>query len=105
MRALFESLPLAPDQHLLLLYFARTDADVLFRSELDHLAARRGGRVEYVLGGAGSLTTELLQQRVPGLAGRNVYFCGPPGMSGAVRRALRGAGLPDRQLHEERFAL
>ena len=88
-----------------MLYFTRTDADVLFRAELDSLAERRGARVEYVLNGARSLTTQLLQQRVPGLPSRDVYFCGPPGMSSAVRRALRGAGLPDQQLHEERFAL
>lgn len=48
---------------------------------------------------------ELLQQRVPDLVGRDVYVCGPPGISRAVRRALRAAGLPDAQLHEERFAL
>ena len=41
---------------------------------------------------------------VPGLAARDVYLCGPPGLAGAVRRALAEAGLPRRQLHEERFA-
>jgi ferredoxin-NADP reductase len=41
---------------------------------------------------------------VPDLVRRDVYLCGPPGLSTAVREALRGAGLPDAQLHEERFA-
>jgi predicted ferric reductase len=105
MRALFESLTLAPGQDLLLLYFARADADVLFRDELDSLAARRGGRVQYVIGdSAGPLSAALLQRVVPGLRDRDVYFCGPPRMSAAASRALREAGVPEQQFHEERFA-
>lgn len=78
----------------------------MFRDELDHLAASRGARVRYVLGErAGPLNAELLQRLVPGLVDRDVYFCGPPGISTAARRALRRAGLADQQLHEERFAL
>ena len=106
MRALFETMPLGPGQDLLLLYRARSEADVLFRDELEELAQRRGGRVRYLLGDdVGPLTPELLTTLVPGLPGRDVYLCGPPGFASAVRRALRGAGLPDEQLHEERFGL
>jgi ferredoxin-NADP reductase len=36
---------------------------------------------------------------------RDVFLCGPPGMSAAVRRSLAELGLPRQQLHEERFAL
>jgi ferredoxin-NADP reductase len=30
-------------------------------------------------------------------------MCGSPGLTDAVRRSLREAGLPPEQLHEERF--
>lgn len=106
MRALFETLPIEPGDDLLLLYRARTDLDVLFRDELDALAAGRGARVRYLVGdAAGRVTPELFTRLVPDLLERDVYLCGPPGLSAAVRGALRAAGLPGRQLHEERFAL
>jgi len=105
MRALFETLPLAPGQDLLLLYRARTEMDVLFRAELDRLAATRGARVRYLTGQDFSeLTPELFHQLVPDFLARDVYLCGPPGLSVAIRRALHEAGLPKRKLHEERFA-
>ncbi len=103
LRALFESLPLVPGQDLLLLVFARSHDDVLFRTELDLLAAARGARVRYLVDGA-PLTCSLLLSLVPGLSTRDVYFCGPPGMGVALRTALQQAGLPAGRLHEERFA-
>lgn len=105
MRALFASLPLAPGQDLLLQYVARSEADLLFREELDHLAAASGGRVQYLVGdGAGPLSAALLTRLVPDLAARDVYFCGPPGMGVGVGKALRESGLPVDHVHEERFA-
>jgi len=105
MRALFETLPLEPGQDLLLVYRARTDTDVLFRAELDRLAATRGARVQYLTGkDVGELTPELFHRLVPDLLARDVYLCGPPGLAAAARCALHGAGLPKHQLHEERFA-
>ena len=103
MRALFETLPLEAGQDLLLLYRARPEA-VLFRTELDHIAARRGARVLYLGDEFGPLTPDLLRWLVPSLLDRDVYLCGSPSLSAAVRRALRAAGLPKQQLHEERFA-
>lgn len=106
LRALFESLPRRDGEGLLLLSFARTEDDVLFREELDLVAAAGGGRVHHVVGDReGPLDAVLLARLVPGLRDRDVYFCGPPGMGVAVRRALRELGLPPEQLHEERFAL
>jgi len=104
MRALFETIPLQRGQDLLLLYRARRPADLVFAAELDRIAWHRGARVQYLLGDRiGPFTPELLHRLVPGLPHRDVYLCGPPGMATAVRRSLRRAGLPDTQLHEERF--
>jgi ferredoxin-NADP reductase len=104
LRALLETLPLTPGQDLLLLYRVRTMSDVLFKDELDPIAWQRGARVQYLTGEhAGPFSPQLFWHLVPGLLERDVYLCGPPGMAGAVRRALRQAGLADGQLHEERF--
>jgi ferredoxin-NADP reductase len=97
--------PLAPGEDLLLLYRASSAADVLFRDELDDLAARRGARVVYLAGHDRELLSAAgLRRLVSDLPARDVYPCGPPALTAVVRRSLRDAGLPVEQLHEERFA-
>lgn len=46
---------------------------------------------------------ELFAHLVPDLLSRDVYLCGAPGFATAVRRSVKRLGLPDAQLHEERF--
>lgn len=104
MRALFETMPLTPGQDLRLIYRARSEADLTFRAELEEIARRRGASIVYLLGSDVVLDADLLQRLVPGLTARDVYMCASPSMSAAVRTALHEAGLPARQLHEERFA-
>lgn len=104
LRALFETIPLSPGQDMLLVYRARTEADIIFKPELDRLAQRPGARLHYWLGAQGRpLSAELFRWLIPDLAQRDVYLCGPPGFANGARQALRQAGLPGCQLHEERF--
>jgi predicted ferric reductase len=106
MRALFETMPVAPGQDLMLLYRAKDRDQLVFREELDALAARRRARVIYLLGSDRDLlSARSLTRLVPGLVNRDVYLCGPPGLSAAVRESLRQAGLDPHHLHEERFNL
>jgi ferredoxin-NADP reductase len=86
-------------------YRARTADELLFRDELDDIARRRGGRVAYLLGhDRDALSAQALRVNIPDLPDRDVYMCGPPAMTKAVRNALSRAGLPGSQLHEERFS-
>src|SRR3978361_110041 len=81
MRALFETMPLAPGQDLTLLYRARSLDHLLFRHELEEIAQRRGARLHYLVGDDRTcLTAPGLLSRVPDLAERDVYLCGPAGM-------------------------
>ncbi|MBV9665611.1 MAG: ferric reductase-like transmembrane domain-containing protein [Actinobacteria bacterium] len=105
MRALFETLPVGPGRDLLLLYRASGPEHVLFRDELDAIARRRGARVIYLVGDDRScLSRPSLERLVPGLRDRDIYMCGPNGMTTAVRAVLLEAGHPVELLHEERFA-
>jgi ferredoxin-NADP reductase len=105
MRALFETMPLHPGQDLTLIYRARGPEHVVFRGELERIAKQRGARLLFLLGDlAGWLTAPGLVWLIPDLVHRDVDLCGPPGMADGVRTALRDAGLPARNLHEERFA-
>jgi predicted ferric reductase len=93
------------------LYRVVRDDEVLFRAELDEIAQRRGIDLHYVAGdhltdeGARLLDSDHLRALVPDLAERDVYVCGPPGMTDAMLRRLRDAGVPRRHIHAERFAL
>jgi predicted ferric reductase len=105
MRALFETIPVAPGQDLTLLYRARNPDQVLFRRELDDIAYGRGARVHYLVGdNSECLSTRSILRLIPNVAQRDVYMCGPPGMTDKVRSSLRRAGLVDDYIHEERFA-
>jgi predicted ferric reductase len=90
-RALLEDLP----GDVVVVYRVSRDEDVILRSELDELA-----HVHYLVGGA-PLSPERLLEIVPDLAERDVFVCGPPAMTEAVR----ASGVPRRQVFVERFAL
>lgn len=103
LRALFETLP----GEVTLIYRARRPEDLALRAELDAIAAARGAVVHYVVDEPAAyfspLTAHALSGLVPDLAAHEVYLCGPPGMTNAAKRALRGAGVPRRHIHHESF--
>jgi ferredoxin-NADP reductase len=106
LRAMFSTLP-GP---VTLIYRASSERDIVFRDELDAIAAARGAKVYYLVGsraeiGGDPLSPRMLRSLVPGLDQQEVYVCGPSGMISAAVEALRGAGVPRRQIHFESFEL
>lgn len=99
------------DRPVTFLHYAFTPADVIYRAELEVLAARHpnidmvvaytehdGGRL------SGFFGREHLEAVLPGFANTETYVCGPPGLMAAVARLYESEGLDDR-LHIESFAL
>jgi ferredoxin-NADP reductase len=116
MRALLEELAYAPGEAVLI-YRARSEADLVLRAELDAIAAARGAVMHYVPGhrvpgrvswlpqsAAEWGDEEALLHLVPDLADRDVFVCGPDGWMAAVRTAAIAAGVSRDHLHLERFA-
>ena len=104
LRAMFSTLP-GP---VTLIYRASSERDIVFRDELDAIAAARGAKVYYLVGsraeiGGDPLSPRMLRSLVPGLDQQEIYVCGPAGMISAAVDALRGAGVPQRQIHFESF--
>jgi predicted ferric reductase len=104
LRAMFSTLP-GP---VTLIYRASSEQEIVFRDELDSIAAARGAKVYYLVGsraeiGGDPLSPRMLRSLVPGLDHQEVYVCGPPGMTSAAVEALRGAGVSRRQIHFESF--
>ncbi len=109
LRALLEELP-GRAGDLTLIYRARHEADVVFRSEIDAIARLRGATVHYLVGARGSwdlpnepLGAASLSTLVPDVTERDVYLCGPGPMMDAVRRSLQVLGVAADQIHAERF--
>lgn len=100
----------------LLLYGCRTEADLLFRDELDAMAGDATGRVRvvYVLsepgadwaGERGYLDRDQLARHLgDGAADRTYYVCGPLPMMKSVSDSLDVLGVPGRNIHTELFSL
>ena len=98
-RALLEDMP----GDIAVVYRATREEDVILRAELDELARRRGADLHYVVGAA-PLSPERLLELVPDLPDRDVFVCGPPAMTEAMRESLGRTGVPRRQVSVERFA-
>ena len=107
-RALLEDI----SGHVVVLYRIGSDRDAVLLPELDQLARARGAVIHVLSGpsnaagprgpllGAGSV-----HAMVPDVLERDVFVCGPPGMTSAVLRSLREIGVPGSQVHAERFSL
>jgi predicted ferric reductase len=107
-RALAEALPGGRDD-VLLLYRVNRAREIVFRSELDQLAAAGRVDVRYLVGpprSAGDiLVGGRLRQLVPDLAGRDIFLCGPPAFVDAAMACLNRFGVLRERIHVEQFAL
>jgi predicted ferric reductase len=116
LRALLEELEYRPGEAVLV-YRARSEADLVFRDELEQLARRRGITVHYVLGPRMRKRSSWLPESarswsdvdamwdfVPGIPQYDVYVCGPDRWMDAVCAAALEVGLSANQLHQERFS-
>jgi ferredoxin-NADP reductase/DMSO/TMAO reductase YedYZ heme-binding membrane subunit len=116
MRALMEEIEYRRGE-LTLIYRASTESEMVFRHEIDAIAARTGARVYYVLGrrapgrdtwlpqAAAHLTdSQALRELVPDIDQHDVYVCGADGWMDAARDAALGAGVPEEHVHLERFS-
>jgi ferredoxin-NADP reductase len=105
---------LADPADVVFVHSARTPADIVFRHELDLIAATAPNiRVVHICeedrpyapwgGYRGRLTIETLRQVAPDFHEREVFTCGPAPYMAAVRHMLSDAGLDMDHYHEESF--
>lgn len=101
------------ERPITLIWGNRTEADILYREELERLQETLDLRVVHVLseqpdydGETGYVDADLLG-RVLDLdeSGGEIYLCGPPPMMDAVADALGELGVDRGRIHSERFEL
>ena len=87
-------------------YRANQWEDTVLAAELRHLAQNRGATLHMVVGPIDNrlLSAAHLASLVPDVRKRDVFVCGPPGMTDAVLGTLRALDVPADQCHAERFA-
>jgi predicted ferric reductase len=94
---------------VVVLYRVRDERDAVLLDEVRSLVAARGGRLHLLTGrtaaGVRPFTPDGLRTLVPDLGDRDVYVCGPTAMTSTVLASLKALGVPERQVHSERFAL
>lgn len=106
---------LGSDADVLFVHSARTPADIIFRHELEGIAAVTPNiRVVHVcegdypserwMGLRGRLSTAILQALAPDLHEREAYTCGPAPYMASVRAILGEVGYDMRRYHEESFS-
>lgn len=111
-RTLFD---LGSDADILFVHSARTPADIIFRRELEAMAAVMPNiRVAHICEGdypserwaglRGRISTAVLQSLAPDLHERVTFTCGPAPYMSAVRRILQECGYDMRNYHEESFS-
>nr|WP_237529263.1 ferredoxin reductase family protein [Streptomyces sp. SID5469] len=102
-RALLEDL----EGHAVVIYRVAEDRDAVLYDELRELAHAKGAELHLVTGPAAPdrLAPSELARLVPDIAERDVFLCGPPGMTTTLLRTLRELGVPKQQIHHERFSL
>jgi ferredoxin-NADP reductase len=99
-----------------LVYRARNEAELAFRSELEWFAQNRGVRFVHLLGPRADRPSWLpgtfarhddaatLRQIAPAIDRSHVFICGPDEWTQAARAAARSAGVPATHLHTELFS-
>lgn len=110
-RALLEDLP--RDVDAVVVQRASTVADAILHGELRRIAAARPAvRVHLVTGPRGPATAPgrplgpaQVLAMVPDVGQREVYLCGPPGLTADLIATLRGLGVAPAHLHAETFHL
>jgi predicted ferric reductase len=107
LRAVLDSFRRGDD--VVLCYRVAHDDEVIFRHELDEIVRKRGITLHIVPGAdigddrTDKLGVPALKHNVPDIATRDCFVCGPPGLIDAVCRRLRTLGVPESQIHYERF--
>ncbi|MGW6869866.1 2Fe-2S iron-sulfur cluster-binding protein [Streptomyces sp. NPDC054901] len=89
-----------------LLYANRDPASVIFRHELEELAARHPDRltvVHWLESLSGLPTAARLGGLLAPYAGREAWLCGPGPLMDAAGTALRSAGAPGSRIRRERY--
>lgn len=98
--------------NLHLVYGSRNPGDIIFKDELDELAAGNENiRVDYVIseppadwnGLCGLLDADTIKKLVGDVAGKTFFLCGPQALYSLCQNSLERLGVPGRSIRREAY--
>ena len=105
---------LAEPTDVVLVHSVRSPEHIVFRSELNHLAASDPNLHVAIVcedagndtwdGRRGRLTSDMLAEITPDLHEREIFLCGPAAYMAAAQELLTAAGVDVARIHTESFA-
>lgn len=90
-----------------LVYANRDEASIIFRAEIDALAAKHPDRLEVIHRldvRDGFIDDAAVRSYLDGRSGNEIYICGPGPFMDTVEKTLLSVGTPAASVHIERFA-
>lgn len=96
-----------PDLRIDFYYTTRTEAEMVFKPELDAIAAACPGFrfIPYVSERFGFLTAQVVKDMSGDLQATDIFVCGPPPMMQGLKTQFLAANVPRRLIHTEEFKL
>jgi len=93
------------DKQIDLIYRTSNPEELVFKEELDELAAIKGARVHYLVGSrkVHPMNARYIMKFVPAFRDCDIYVCGPTPLVLAVKEAAKEAGVPKNRFHDEVF--
>lgn len=92
-----------------LYYSVKSESEIIDWHSLYSIAMAKNGnfRVIPYIGDqqTGHLNADYIEQSSGGLAGKDIFICGPPAMMQSLRAQFKQKGIPKTSLHTEEFAM
>lgn len=97
---------------IVLIYAARTPADIVYRDVLDEAVRKLAVKVVYIVDSpsakapfrTGRISPDMIRELAPDFAGRLFYVSGPHGMVAGTSESLRSLGVPRRNIKKDFFS-
>lgn len=103
------SLPKDKDYKIDLYYSVKSESELIDWDNLYDIALAEKGKfrvIPYVAEKEkGFLTADFIESKSGGVAGKEIFICGPPPMMKGLRQQLRQKSVPNVNIHSEEFAM
>ncbi|HTA43609.1 MAG TPA: photosystem P840 reaction-center cytochrome c-551 [Bryobacteraceae bacterium] len=97
---------------VILLYFVKTQEDIMFKREFERWEGRSKNFQYHVVlsnpepdwkGACGRINPEFVRDTIPDIDGRAFFLCGPPAFMDAARKILEDIGVAEQRIRQEAF--
>lgn len=97
------------DFDICLFYSVKSQSELVEWDDLARIAMSKNGKFKLIPfvseQQGGFLNTEFMLNYCKSFTDKEIFICGPPPMMKSLRKQLRQAGVKNKQIHSEEFAM